>query len=115
MENQNSPLLVTAVSPNFIQDIKALNSFRIEFEQLSLSEMKEVLNEGFESAVGHESTANDLTEIFGFLVPAVRKTLKLGIGNEVYLVQTVGERLAEGATELSKEHKFAYFKVTFTA
>jgi hypothetical protein len=71
----------------------------------SLEQVKEELSEGFESVVGHESTAKLLSKLLGVEVPVNRATIKLNVGDELIVFQLL-TRLPEGAIlteeELSK-------------
>ena len=51
---------------------------RLTQRKITVSEAKEILKEGFISAIGHESTANLLTRLLGIEVPVNRVQVFLG-------------------------------------
>jgi hypothetical protein len=85
--------LLTAFSIGMIPN----NSLTIvEFEGISCKEAAEILLEqGFESAVGHKATAKILSEKFKFFVPSDRKQVKLN-RNDSAIVVSIAMRLPEG-------------------
>ena len=60
-----------------------------------------LLKRGFESAVGHQSTAEILTNLLGIEVPANRVSIRLQPGDTLIVFQ-IGLRLQEGQV-LSRE------------
>jgi hypothetical protein len=68
---------------------------------IDLKRVKSLLKLGFESAVGHQSTAEILTNLLGIEVPANRTAIKLQSGDALIVFQ-LSVRLAEGQV-LSKE------------
>ena len=57
--------------------------------------IKEIIAGGFESAVGHESTAKLLSQLLGVNVPANRQEIKLKYGDKLIVFQLM-QRLPEG-------------------
>jgi len=86
----------------------------IKIEEVSVSEVKEILRNGFISAVGHESTAHLLSEMLETSVESSRIQVKLEKGDVLVIYQLL-QRLPEGKV-LNKEellqlpHK--WFKLT---
>jgi hypothetical protein len=74
---------------------------RLFIRLIDLERVKSLLQLGFESAVGHQSTAEILSNLLGIEVPADRKAIKLQSG-DILIVFQLGVRLAEGQV-LSKE------------
>jgi hypothetical protein len=74
---------------------------RLFVRPIDLERVKSLLELGFESAIGHQSTAEILTNLLGIEVPFNRTTIKLYSG-DVLIVFQLGIRLAEGQV-LSKE------------
>ncbi len=74
---------------------------RLFVSPISLKQVKSLLELGFESAVGHQATAEILSTLLGIEVPANRTAIKLNSG-DVLIVFQLGIRLAEGQV-LSKE------------
>jgi hypothetical protein len=74
---------------------------RLFVRPIDLQRVKSLLELGFESAVGHQSTAEILTNLLGIEVPANRTAIKLRSGDTLFVFQ-LSIRLAEGQV-LSKE------------
>ena len=71
-------------------------------EKIDLEKAKELLNRyGFISAVGHESTAQFLTQLLGLPVPVNRVAVQLQLGDAAIVFQLLS-RLPEGKI-LTKE------------
>jgi hypothetical protein len=62
---------------------------------------------GAVSIVGHQTTADLLGVEFN------RQTVKLDVGDELYVAQYDGARLPEGARELPDGAKFRWFKISY--
>ncbi|QGA72438.1 DNA binding protein [uncultured virus] len=71
---------------------------------IDLERVKSLLQLGFESAVGHQSTAEILSNLLEIEVPVNRVAIKLQSG-DILIVFQLGVRLAEGQV-LSKEEVF---------
>ncbi len=67
----------------------------IKVRPISLEEVKSLLQGGFESAVGHESTASVLSTLLGVEVPPNRVSITLSPGDRIIVFQLT-IRLAEG-------------------
>ena len=86
----------------------------IKIEEITLEEVKTLINDGFISAVGHEPTAQLLSEMLGISVSPNRIQVKLEKGDVLVIYQLL-QRLPEGKV-LNKEellqlpHK--WFKLT---
>lgn len=74
--------------------------------------VEEVASAGAESCVGHADTANVLTTLLGVDVPMNRVSLRLNVGDVLYVAQVTGGRLPEGCTELPAGFTMAFLKVT---
>jgi len=67
----------------------------VKVKEISLEEARRILQSGFESAVGHESTAQLLSQLLGFTVSANRVAIKLKQGDRAVVFQLL-TRLPEG-------------------
>jgi len=74
---------------------------RLFVRPIDLQRVKSLLKLGFESAVGHQSTAEILSALLGIEVPTNRTAIKLQSGDTLIVFQ-LGVRLQEGQV-LSKE------------
>jgi len=84
----------------------------LRIEEVSLEEAKALLQEeGFMSAVGHESTARLLTSLLGLDVPFSRTNVTLEKGVRLIVSQYRGPRLEEGATELPPGASITFYLV----
>lgn len=72
---------------------------------------KKIISEGFVSAIGHQDTANVLTNILGVKVDNNRVNVSLDEDTVLIVAQVVGGRLPEGATELPEGFKIKFVKV----
>ena len=73
-----------------------------DFKKIEIAEVKAILSEeGFTSAVGHQGTADLLTQLLGVPVPMNRVAIKME-ENDVAVVFRLKNRLPEG-TVLSEE------------
>lgn len=93
------PLLLNAFSISMVQ----LPS-TVRFEEVSLEEVKQIISEGFISAIGHQGTAQTLSELLGVQVPVNRAQVSLTKG-QVAIVFQLMLRLAEGQILSSEEVK----------
>jgi hypothetical protein len=101
--------------------MKLLNAFSVNmlaslpaqplFTEISLEEARKVLENGFESAVGHADTAMVFAEVLGMEVPAARSTISLKVGDTAILGQYRGPRLPEGAKMLPKGATIQWLKI----
>jgi hypothetical protein len=74
---------------------------RLFVRPITLERVKSLLELGFESVVGHQSTAEILSNLLGIEVPVNRVAIKLQSG-DILIVFQLSVRLAEGQV-LSKE------------
>lgn len=65
----------------------------------------------FVSAVGHESTADLLTNLLQLPIACSRSTLKLQPGDSLLVAQYSGSRLPEGATSLPEGATITWYAV----
>ena len=101
MEKQKPKvILANAFSLSMLSKLPAL----IRVEEISVSEVKELLKQGFESAIGHESTAKLLSQILGVEIPVKRVMITLE-PNTVLVVFQLLERLSEGKILTESELK----------
>jgi Domain of unknown function (DUF1874). len=74
----------------------------VKVRPVSLEEVKSLLQQGFESAVGHESTAAVISALLGVEVPPRRVAITLSTGDRVVVFQ-LQVRLPEGAVLTAEE------------
>jgi hypothetical protein len=81
-------------------------------KELSLEEVQGLLAEGFESAIGHESTASFLSKLLGVEVKADRRQITID-ANTVLIVFQLLSRLPEG--KVLSEQEMSEIKYRFYA
>ena len=86
---------------------------RLIVRKLSKEEVKLILSQGFESYIGHQDTANVLSNELGLDVPCNRGMLLLGKDDVAIVAQYMGGRLPEGATQLPEGATFNYYLVKY--
>lgn len=101
--------------------MKLLNAFSLNmvaspqgtlvWSELSLDEAQAILAAGFESAVGHESTAAVFASQLGLEVPARRATISLSQGDVAVVGQYRGPRLEEGVTTLPEGATIQWLRI----
>jgi hypothetical protein len=101
-------LLINAVSVNMIPQSGATMKVR----PVSLEQAREILEDGFESAIGHTETANVVGGMLGMSVPPNRVSVQLSYGDEAIVAQYIGPRLPEGATSLPAGSEIKFFHLT---
>jgi len=84
----------------------------IKVSEISEEQVKQLLSEGFDSAVGHESTANFLSKKLSVEIKANRKQIKLDDDTLLIVVQLM-QRLPEG--KVLSEEEIAKIPVKFFA
>jgi hypothetical protein len=63
---------------------------------LDVAQARQMLAAGFESAVGHDSTAEVLRELLGIDVPVMRRRIEMQAGDRAVVFRAL-ERIPEGA------------------
>ncbi len=104
----NKILITNAFSLNMLARLDA----NIKTEELSIPQVQEELNNGFESAMGHSTEL--VSSILGMQIPMNRITNKIQDGESILVAQYVGPRLPEGAVELPEGATLKFIKVTVT-
>lgn len=99
-------ILANAFSLNMLKGDATL-----QVRKVSVEEARALLAPGFVSAVGHQDTANILTDLLGVPVAANRTNVALGPGDKVLVAQYRGPRLPEGATRLPEGAIIEFFLV----
>lgn len=84
----------------------------VSFRQITKEEAREVLANGFTSAIGHNDTANVVATELGIDVVPNRVSVKMGYDTTLIVAQYTGSRLPEGATTLPDGATITYWKVT---
>lgn len=88
--------LTNAFSLNMLADPEGAN---IKVESLDMEDMGFLANK-LTSAIGHQDTANVLSNILNTEIPVNRVNVTLEKGDKVIVAQFHGARLPEGATTL---------------
>jgi len=104
--------LSNAFSLNMINWDNVMCCLGLKVKKLDIDAVKQLLKDGFTSAVGHQDLANILTNMLGIDVPYNRATVQLGLGDVLVVAQYVGSRLAEGSTALPPDAKIIFLAVT---
>ncbi len=104
----NKILISNAFSLNMLL---SLNS-KITTEELTVPQTVEILDQGFESGMGHSTEL--VSAILGMDIPMNRITNKIQDGESILVAQYVGPRLPEGAVELPEGATLKFIKVTVT-
>jgi len=81
----------------------------LRVREVSVETVKELLAGGFESAIGHESTAALLTKLLGVEVKADRRQITIDT-NTVLVVFQLMSRLPEGKVLTEEELKQLQYK-----
>jgi hypothetical protein len=80
----------------YILNSPILTSFgRYTYRPISIDEARMLLAEGFISAIGHEATANFISQILGINVPVNRIAISMRPGDKALVFQLL-QRLPEG-------------------
>ena len=85
----------------------------ISVEEINVEKAREALLSGFESAIGHEATAQFLTYLLGFPVPIKRVPIQLNSGDALIVFQLLS-RLPEGkilTVEEMRQIPYKFFAV----
>jgi hypothetical protein len=100
-------LILNAFSLNMVQTFPAT---------VSIAEVEyplDLINQcGYVSAIGHQDTANVLTDLLELDIPMNRINVSLGRGDSALVAQYTGGRLPEGATTLPEGASFKWLLVT---
>lgn len=86
-------------------------SATLHVEKLTI-ERARLLAQGAQSVVGHATTELLLSGLLGFDVTHDRKTIVLGVGDELIVAQYDGPRLAPGVTELPEGARIEWYRLT---
>lgn len=84
----------------------------VNVKPISQTETAVMLEKGFESAIGHESTADVLSNKLKFEVQTNRANIKLDGDTELIVAQFVGGRLPEGAKTLPDNMQIKFVLVS---
>jgi len=100
--------ILNAFSPNMLPPLNEGECVTVTFTKINLEQARNLVQNYnfFESAIGHEGTAQVLTEQLGVPVPMNRIPIVLSLG-DVALVALPATRLPEGAV-LSREQLLQY-------
>lgn len=85
---------------------------RVRVVPVDVAAVRWELKKGFESAVGHQSTADVFADILDVPVTMKRLSVKLNTFDTLIVGQYSGPRLAEGVTKLPEGAEIQWFVVT---
>jgi hypothetical protein len=85
-------LLNTLIIP---VDFQRHPKVKATIRQASIEEVRQILSEGFVSAIGHQATATLLSQLLGIEVPFNRVTVKVEPG-DILIHFVLRERIPEG-------------------
>lgn len=107
-------ILINALSLNMLNGLftNAGDNIKIEIELCSLDQIKQTLENGFESAIGHADLGNILSEMIGLEIPVNRCSVALEKGDLGVVAQYIGPRLEEGTTSLPEGATIKFFELT---
>jgi hypothetical protein len=94
-----------------LQMLDLQRTSNVEVTPMTLDEVRQILREGFVSAIGHQDTAAVLSDMLGLDVPCNRITVHLTPDDVLAVAQLVGGRLPEGSTKLPDGFTFQFVKV----
>ena len=95
----------------YVLNSPILTSFGVfSYKSISLDEAIELLKQGFTSAVGHEATANFLTQLTGIQVPVNRVQIQMRQGDKAIVFQVL-QRLPEGKVLNEEELKAVPYRL----
>jgi hypothetical protein len=80
----------------------------VVFDKLKQEEAISYLHRDMESYIGHQDTANLLSNILGLEVPVNRASLTIFPGEDIVIAQYIGPRLPEGTTVLPDDAKIQW-------
>jgi len=83
----------------------------LRVREVSLREARDILSQGFTSAVGHEQTARLFGEVLGLPVEANRANVELDWDTALVVGQYRGPRLPEGSTTLPGGAEIVWYLV----
>jgi hypothetical protein len=101
-------LLTNAFSLNMLVALAA----NIQTQELTISEVKKAIANGFESGMGHSTEL--VSTLLGMDIPMNRSNSKIDNGESIIVAQYVGPRLPEGCTCLPEGATMKFIKVTVT-
>jgi hypothetical protein len=83
----------------------------VKFQEISIDDVKELLADGFTSAIGHQDTAAVVSDLLEMDVPANRISVELKNLNDIIIIaQVMGGRLPEGATTIPEGMSIKFIK-----
>lgn len=83
----------------------------VEISPITAEKAKKILSGGFISAVGHNDTANVVSNILEIEIPMNRISLSLTKEDTLIVAQIVGGRLPEGSTTLPEGFQIQFMEV----
>ena len=83
----------------------------VTFTLLTLDNAKEILSNGFTSAIGHSDTATVVSDLLGMDVPTNRVSISLESDEDTLIIaQIMGGRLPEGSTTIPEGMEIRFVK-----
>lgn len=107
---KNNIILANAFSIQMLTEISN-GWIPVAFQEISTADAKELLADGFTSAIGHQDTAAVVSDLLGMDVPANRISVELKNLNDIIIIaQVMGGRLPEGATTIPEGMSIKFIK-----
>lgn len=106
----NNIILANAFSVQMLTELSD-GWIPVTFQEISTADAKELLSDGFTSAIGHADTSTVVSGILGIEVPTNRISIELKELNDIIIIaQIVGGRLPEGATTIPDGMKIKFIR-----
>ncbi|MGM0439409.1 MAG: STIV orfB116 family protein [Patescibacteria group bacterium] len=94
-----------------IQMLDINNRTEVVFQPLTKEEVIQELSSGFKSALGHEDTAQVVSNDLDLTVEFNREFISIDETDQVIVAQIEGGRLPEGSTTLPSDFNLKYYMV----
>lgn len=94
-----------------LQMLDLQRTSNVQVTPMTLDEVRQILKEGFISAVGHQDTSAVLSDMLGLDVPCDRINVHLTPDDVLVVAQITGGRLPEGTTSLPFGFTLKFVKV----
>ena len=107
---KNNIILGNAFSVQMLTELSDWGT-PVTFTLLTLDNAKEILANGFTSAIGHSDTATVVSDLLGMDVPTNRVSISLESDEDTLIIaQVMGGRLPEGSTTIPEGMEIRFIK-----